>query len=189
MTKFELHNDYRTTAFEALNILGLNQNDVSEASDFHELYQNLSPAKKQLAMAAVEVYKLFSYREKKDKILSSNDIYTTMKPYLQDLANEEFWVIMMNQSNCIIKKVRVSFGGIDMTAVDVRLILKEALLCNAVSIAIIHNHPSGNIRPSAQDNSLTENVKKAANVMNIRLLDHIVFTDNGYYSYSDEGVF
>lgn len=112
-----------------------------------------------------------------------------MKPYLQDLANEEFWVIMMNQSNCIIKKVRVSFGGIDMTAVDVRLILKEALLCNAVAIAIVHNHPSGNIRPSAQDNSLTENVRKAANVMNIRLLDHIVFTDNGYYSYSDEGVF
>lgn len=69
MTKFELHNDYRTTAFEALNILGLNQNDVSEASDFHELYQNLSPAKKQLAMAAVEVYKLFSYREKKTKFL------------------------------------------------------------------------------------------------------------------------
>ena len=189
LTKFELHNDYRTTAFEALNILGLNQNDVSEASDFHELYQNLSPAKKQLAMAAVEVYKLFSYREKKDKILSSNDIYTTMKPYLQDLANEEFWVIMMNQSNCIIKKVRVSFGGIDMTAVDVRLILKEALLCNAVAIAMVHNHPSGNIRPSTQDNSLTENVRKAANVMNIRLLDHIVFTDNGYYSYSDEGVF
>ena len=189
MTKFELHNDYRTTAFEALNILGLNQNDVSEASDFHELYQNLSPAKKQLAMAAVEVYKLFSYREKKDKILSSNDIYTTMKPYLQDLANEEFWVIMMNQSNCIIKKVRVSFGGIDMTAVDVRLILKEALLCNAVAIAMVHNHPSGNIRPSTQDNSLTENVRKAANVMNIRLLDHIVFTDNGYYSYSYEGVF
>lgn len=189
MTKFELHNDYRTTAFEALNILGLNQNDIMEATDFHELYHNLTPAKKQLVMAAIEVYKLFSFREKKERLLCSNDIYMVMKAYLQDLDNEEFWVIMMDSFNHIIKKVRISFGGIDATFVDVRLILKEALLCNAVSMVMAHNHPSGNIRPSVQDNSLTENVRKAANVMNIKLLDHIVFTDSGYYSYSDEGVF
>ncbi|WP_289292820.1 JAB domain-containing protein [Bacteroides sp. 41_26] len=188
MTNFELHNDYRTKSFEALDILGLTHNDVSEANDFHELYRNLTPAKKQLVMAAIEVYRLFAYRERKDKILNSNDIYMVMKPYLQDLKNEEFWVIMLNQSNTIIKKVRVSFGGIDMTAVDIRLILKEALLCNAVSLVLVHNHPSGNTRPSTQDNTLTEKMKKAANVMNIRLLDHVVFTDNGYYSYSDEGM-
>ena len=75
-----------------------------------------------------------------------------------------------------------------MTAVDIRLILKEALLCNAVSLVLVHNHPSGNTRPSTQDNTLTEKMKKAANVMNIKLLDHLVFTDNGYYSYLDEGM-
>lgn len=188
MTNFELHNDYRTKSFEALDVLGLTRNDVSEANDFHELYRNLTPAKKQLAMAAIEVYRMFAYREKKDRFFSSNDIYMAMKPYLQDLKNEEFWVIMLNQANTIIKKVRVSFGGIDMTAVDIRLILKEALLCNAVSLVLVHNHPSGNTRPSTQDNTLTEKMKKAANVMNIRLLDHVVFTDNGYYSYLDEGM-
>ena len=188
MTNFELHNDYRTKSFEALDMLGLTRNDVSEANDFHELYRNLTPAKKQLAMAAIEVYRMFAYREKKDRFFSRNDIYMAMKPYLQDLKNEEFWVIMLNQANTIIKKVRVSFGGIDMTAVDIRLILKEALLCNAVSLVLVHNHPSGNTRPSTQDNTLTEKMKKAANVMNIRLLDHVVFTDNGYYSYLDEGM-
>ena len=188
MTNFELHNDYRTKSFEALDMLGLTRNDVSEANDFHELYRNLTPAKKELAMAAIEVYRLFAYRERKERFFSSNDIYMAMKPYLQDLKNEEFWVIMLNQANTIIKKVRVSFGGIDMTAVDIRLILKEALLCNAVSLVLVHNHPSGNTRPSTQDNTLTEKMKKAANVMNIKLLDHLVFTDNGYYSYLDEGM-
>ncbi len=188
MTNFELHNDYRTKSFEALDILGLTRNDVSEANDYHELYRNLTPAKKELAMAAIEVYRLFAYRERKERFFSSNDIYMAMKPYLQDLKNEEFWVIMLNQANTIIKKVRVSFGGIDMTAVDIRLILKEALLCNAVSLVLVHNHPSGNTRPSTQDNTLTEKMKKAANVMNIKLLDHVVFTDNGYYSYLDEGM-
>lgn len=188
MTNFELNNDYRTTAFEALNILGLSQNDISEANDFHELYQNLTPAKKQFAMAVVEVYKMFSFRERKEKILSSNDIYMMMKPYLQDLSNEEFWVIMMNQANHVIKKVRISFGGIDMTAVDVRLILKEALLCNAVSMAVVHNHPSGSKRPSGEDNRLTERINTGAKTMNIRLVDHIVYTNFGYYSYTDEGV-
>lgn len=188
MTKFELHNDYRTTSFEALNILGLNQNDIMEAADFHELYHNLTPAKKQLAMAVIEVYKLFSFREKKERLLCSNDIYLMMKAYLQDLDNEEFWVIMLNNSSYIIKKVRISFGGIDATFVDVRFILKEALLCNAVSLVMVHNHPSGNKRPSTQDNSLTESVRKAAQTMNIRVLDHLIFTNDGYYSYSDEGV-
>lgn len=188
MTNFELYNDYRTTAFEALSILGLNQNDISEANDYHELYRNLTPAKKQFAMAVIEVYKMFTFRERKEKVLSSYDIYLMMKPYLQDLSNEEFWAIMLNQANCVIKKIRVSFGGIDMTAVDVRLILKEALLCNAVSIAVVHNHPSGNKRPSGEDNKLTERINAGAKTMNIRLVDHIVYTNCGYYSYTDEGV-
>ena len=127
MTLFELHEDYRTAATEALQVLGLNREDIDTATNYHELFENLTPAKKRLALAAIETYKMFSYRERKEQIFCSKDIFEVMKPCLTDLAVEECWVVLLNQASRMIKKVRISIGGISNTAVDVRVILKEAI--------------------------------------------------------------
>lgn len=187
MTKFELNDDYRTASYEAIDILGLSQEEIYSASSYNELYCHLTPAKRQLALAAVEVYKQYSYRERHQAVRSSQDIFEMMKPLLQDLTNEECWLILLNTASTVIKKVRVSVGGIDSTTVDIRVVLKEALLASAVSIVLVHNHPSGNRRPSVDDDRFTERMNKAAQVMNIRLVDHLVFAKDSFYSYNDEG--
>ena len=187
MTKFELHEDYRTAANEALQVLGVNREDIDTATNYHELFANLTPAKKRLALAVIETYKMFSYRERKEQIYCSKDIFEVMKPCLTDLAVEECWVILLNQANRMIKKVRISIGGISNTAVDVRVILKEAITASASAMALVHNHPSGSVRPSREDDLLTKNLNQAAELMNIRLIDHLIFTDAAYYSYCDEG--
>lgn len=187
MTKFELHEDYRTAANEALQVLGVNREDIDTATNYHELFANLTPAKKRLALAAVEAYKMFSFREKKEQIYSSWDIFQLMKPCLTDLAVEECWVILLNQANRMIKKVRISIGGISATAVDIRVIMKEAITASASAMALVHNHPSGNIRPSREDDQLTKSLNQAAEFMNIKLIDHLIFTDAAYYSYADDG--
>ena len=87
----------------------------------------------------------------------------------------------------VIDKTHISRGGLAATAVDVRCILREALLKRAVSIVLCHNHPSGNIRPSSEDDRLTEQLRRSSEIMNVRLIDHIIVTDGNYYSYADEG--
>lgn len=187
MTKFELKDDYRTASYEAIDMLGLNQEDIYSATSYHELYGHLTPAKQQLALAAVEVYKLYSYRERKQSIRTSQDLYELMKPLLQDVSVEEGWLILLNGANSVVRRIRISVGGIDSTVVDVRVVLKEAILASATSIVLVHNHPSGNRRPSVSDDRLTEQVNKAARVMNIKLMDHLIFAGDGFYSYCDEG--
>jgi DNA repair protein RadC len=104
-----------------------------------------------------------------------------------DLPYEEFWVLLLNQSNKVIDKVRVSSGGIAGTYVDVRLVLREAILRHATQIAVVHNHPSGNNQPSSEDRSLTQRISKSGETMNIRLLDHVIICESCYYSFADEG--
>lgn len=101
---------------------------------------------------------------------------------------ESFNVICLNNANCPIAWVQLSQGGIDGTVADIRLIFSHALLCNAVGIIIFHNHPSGNLKPSQADISLTEKIKKAGEIMSIPLLDHLIITENGFYSFADQGV-
>ena len=187
MTRFELHEDYRTATNEALQVLELNRNDIDTATNYHELFNRLTPAKKRLALAAVEAYKMYSYRERKEQIFCSKDIFETMKPCLSDLSVEECWVILLNQASRMIKKIRISIGGISGTAVDVRVILKEALTASASAFALIHNHPSGSLRPSREDDRLTKQVQQASEIMNIRFIDHLIFTNDNFYSYNDEG--
>lgn len=187
MTKYELHDDYRTTSENALSLLGLNRNDIDNATNFHELFAHMTPGRKQIALASVEVYKMFCYREHSEKLLMSQDIYNLMKPVLTDLSVEECWVIMVNQAQRVIKKVRISIGGIASTLVDVRVVLKEAILSSATGIVLVHNHPSGHIRPSREDDKLTDRMNKACELMDIRFLDHVIFADSAYYSYCDEG--
>ena len=125
--------------------------------------------------------------EERKKLDAATAIYEYMHPKMQDLDTEEAWILLMNQDYKLIKTVRISRGGISETAVDVRIILKEALLCNATVLALCHNHPSNSIRPSNDDNHLTERVKRACDTMRIYLLDHVIITDGAYYSYREQG--
>ena len=120
-------------------------------------------------------------------IRSSADLYSYFAPRMQDLPHEECHVLLLNQANRMIDTLRLSEGGLTGTAVDIRLVLREALLRRAPAIALCHNHPSGNLRPSGEDDRLTERLRQACRTMDIRLVDHIIVGDGGYYSYCDEG--
>lgn len=121
------------------------------------------------------------------KIKSSNDVFTIFHPLLSDLRYEEFWILFLNRSNTIISRLKISQGGISGTITDVRLIMKEAIELLASSIIICHNHPSGNREPSDADIRITSKIKEAATYFDISLLDHLIITDKGYYSFADEG--
>ena len=110
-----------------------------------------------------------------------------MHPVMQDLDVEEFWVLLMNQHYQLIKKVKISHGGITETAVDIRIIIKEAVLANATILAVCHNHPSGGITPSKQDDNLTNQIHQACQLMRIHFMDHVIVTDGLYYSYHESG--
>ena len=166
----------------------LNRLGKWEVRDFSR-FKGLGPAKSITIMAALELGKRRKLQERPERasIRSSQDIYELFHPLLCDLPTEEFWVLLLNQAAKVIDKVRISRGGIDQTTADVRTILREALLQRAVQIALVHNHPSGNPSPSRADRNLTDLVKKAAQTMNIQLIDHLIVTDGTYYSFCDEG--
>jgi DNA repair protein RadC len=107
---------------------------------------------------------------------------------MQDLDVEEFWLLLMNQNHRLIKKVRIAHGGISEVSVDIRIIIREAVVCNATILAVCHNHPSGNLRPSQADNDLTRSIRQACNLMRIQFMDHVIVTDGAYYSYNEQGM-
>ena len=152
-------------------------------------YKGLGPAKAVTILAACELGKRRQQEkaEERKRLDSAAAIYEYMLPLMQDLAEEEAWVVLMNQNFKLIKPVQLSHGGITETAVDIRLAVKHALLCNATVVALCHNHPSGNARPSGDDDRLTQRMKEACKVMRLHFLDHIIITDGRYYSYSEEG--
>lgn len=121
------------------------------------------------------------------EIRSSHDTFRLLHPLLCDLPHEELWAVLINRSCQVIEKVKISQGGTSETSADLRLILKAAITTLASSIILCHNHPSGSIRPSREDDQLTQRLKSAARLVDINLLDHIVIGDGSYYSYSDEG--
>ena len=152
-------------------------------------YKGLGPAKAVTIIAACELGKRRQAEkaEERRKLDSAAAIYEYMLPKMQDLPEEEAWVLLMNQNFKLIKSVMLSHGGITETAVDIRLAVKNALLCNATVLALCHNHPSGNTRPSGDDDRLTQRMKKACELMRLHFLDHLIVTDGRYYSYSEEG--
>lgn len=152
-------------------------------------FKGMGPAKSITIMAALELGKRRNRQELPERlqIRQSEDIYRLFHPLLRDLDREEFWVLLLNQAGRVIDRVRISSGGIDGTYVDVRFVLREALLAKATQIAIVHNHPSGNIRPSREDIQMTQRVAQASQVMQVRLIDHVIVADGSYYSFADEG--
>ncbi|WP_455585431.1 RadC family protein [Bacteroides sp.] len=169
-------------------------NDLNELAHWdvrdYSRFKGFGPAKSITIMAALELGKRRKLQEVKerDTIGCSKDIYEIFHPLMCDLELEEFWVLLMNQANKVIDRVRMSTGGIAGTFVDVRSILREALLQRATQIAVIHNHPSGNCCPSKEDRALTQRIQSAAQTMNIGLIDHVVVCDGKYYSFADEGL-
>ena len=154
-----------------------------------QVYNGMGPAKAVSILAACELGKrrqMEKVQERKD-LGSPQAIYDYMRPIMQDLDTEEAWIILMNQNYRLIKEERLSHGGITETLVDVRVIVKEALLNNATIVALCHNHPSDNARPSKEDDRLTERVKKACELMRIYLLDHVIVTESSDYSYREKG--
>ena len=114
-------------------------------------------------------------------------VYNYMLPRMTSLETEEFWVLFLNQNSKLIQAKRVSSGGISEVLVDIRVIMKEAVLCNATAVIACHNHPSGSLRPSKHDDELTLSIKKACDVMRLRMIDHIIIVDGNYYSYREQG--
>lgn len=152
-------------------------------------YKGLGPAKAVTILAACELGKRRQAEkaEERPRMDSALAIYEYMHPKMQDLATEEAWALLLNQNFKLIRSVRISTGGISETAVDVRVILREALLSNATVIALSHNHPSGNARPSSDDDRITKRLQQACDTMRIYLLDHVIVTDGNYYSYMEKG--
>jgi DNA repair protein RadC len=175
---------------KVLNDYHNNLNELGKASiDDLCRYKGIGSAKAITILAASELGKRRKEEAVKERvtILSSKDVCDCFYPLMCDLPTEEFWVLMLNQASKIIDKVKISAGGLSATAVDVRCILREALIKRASAIVLCHNHPSGNIRPSKEDDLLTRHVAQASECMDIRLVDHIILTDGAFYSYSDEG--
>jgi DNA repair protein radc len=122
------------------------------------------------------------------RIASSSDVAEIFQPLLTDLPHEEFWIILLNRSNKIIEKHRISQGGLSGTVTDIRIIMKLAIDSLASGIIAIHNHPSGNRFPSDADKNITEKLKQASSTFDIQLLDHVIVAHRQFFSFADEGL-
>lgn len=152
-------------------------------------FKGIGEAKAISIVAVMELGKRRKLSEIIDKpsIKSSKDVYEIFHPLVADLPHEEFWILLLNRSNRIINKTKISQGGIAGTVIDTKLILKTAIEHLASSIILCHNHPSGNLTPSESDIDITKKLKTASEYMDIKLLDHIIVADHSYYSFIDEG--
>ena len=153
-------------------------------------YKGIGEAKAITILAACELGKRRQLEEAEERpeLTTATRIFNHMHPLMQDLDVEEFWVLLMNQGHQLIKKLRIAHGGISEVSVDIRIIMREAVLANATIIAVCHNHPSGTLRPSKMDDELTKSIKAACNVMRLKLMDHVILADKKYYSYHEEGL-
>ncbi len=157
----------------------------------HELmaFEGIGITKATRLIAALELG-----RRKKDNsvpgqpvISCSQDLYRLMTPFLSDLCHEEFWIILLNRANKVVVTQKLSMGGISGTVADPKLIFKSAIDHKVSSIILCHNHPSGNLKPSSADIDLTKKLSSGARLLDMQVLDHLIYTDRGYLSFADEG--
>ncbi len=152
-------------------------------------FKGIGEAKAVSIKAALELGRRRHHAHKRERfqIGSSDDAYQYLRSRLEDLNHEEFWVVLLDRSNKIIGHQMISRGGVSGTMVDAKLVFKPAIDRLASHIILSHNHPSGNLRPSLQDISLTKKLIQAGKNLDITVLDHVIITAHGYYSFSDEG--
>ncbi len=152
-------------------------------------FEGIGKTKAVTILAAMELARRKSVAkpEKSAIIRSSDDAFRIFYPVLCDLQHEEVWYALTNRAGKVVEKAKLSMGGTGKTVADLRLILKPAIHSLCYGIILCHNHPSGNIQPSHEDDRLTSNLEQAAKLVDIKLLDHIIISDQSYYSYADEG--
>ena len=153
-------------------------------------FKGIGEAKAITIVAALELAKRLQLSETKEltKIGSSADVCKLMQPIIGDLPHEEFWVLLLNNSNKVIYKMQLSKGGLTQTVVDIRMLFKTALEHLATALILVHNHPSGQLVASGADKEITQKIKLAGNSLDIKLLDHLIITQNGYLSFADEDI-
>lgn len=178
----------------AKDILAACNNDLDKLGKFQiqdfTAFKGVGPAKAINLISALELgrRKKASESKKIPQIKSSKDIFELLSPSFEDLQHEEFHVVYLNRANKVIDIQKISSGGISGTVVDIRMLCKPALLMYASGVILSHNHPSGNLKPSHQDQQLTKKVKEALLLFDIQLLDHLIITDKAYFSFADEGI-
>lgn len=167
-----------------------------EVADLQSHHKGLGLAKAVTVLAALELGNRMLKEEKEGKediVADTRDLFYLIAPDIRDLPHEEFWAIYLNQRNKVLWKQRIASGGLTHTTVDLRLLLGTALEHHAVAIAVAHNHPAGSLKPSKPDIDLTKRIKTACEVLELRLIDHIIIgvNDKGqpdYYSFSEDGL-
>ena len=178
----------------AQRILGSVDQNLHELGkrSLHELqrFKGVGEAKAITIAAALELGRrrqLSDLRER-PRINSSRDAFNAIAPLLTDLHHEEFWVLLLNRANEVFARERLSTGGMGGTVVDVKMVLKSALDARSSALIAVHNHPSGNLQPSQADVDLTKKLKQAGALLEIPLLDHLIVSERGYFSFADEGL-
>ena len=177
----------------AKRLLSSSNNSLNELSEktLRELSENkgIGQAKAMALLTAFEIGRRVRAEkvEQKPQIQSNMDVVNFMQNKIAYLNHEEFWVLYLNNANLILKTAQISKGGITSTEVDTRIVMQEAVVQKATQLILCHNHPSGSVRPSRTDINLTEKISKAAKIMDIALVDHIIIHREKYYSFAEEG--
>ncbi|WP_435137388.1 RadC family protein [Formosa sp. A9] len=168
------------------NLSALGKLSVAQLMTFN----GIGEAKAITIAAAMELGRRRRSEDKVDrtKITSSTSVFEVMQPLLGELPHEEFWILYLNNANAIIKQQQLSKGGITGTLVDVRLTLKTALEVGATALILVHNHPSGTLKPSQADQQITQKLKTASQSLDIKVLDHVIVTEHQYFSFADQGI-
>jgi DNA repair protein RadC len=169
-------------------------NDLASFSKYsiNELkkFKGIGEAKAVGIVAALELGRRRKETETKAKvkITSSKQVYEHMRSYLSDLQHEEFFVIYVNRANEIVQTKQISIGGLSGTIADGKVIFKQALELCAHGLILVHNHPSGQLKPSDPDRQLTKKMVEFGKYIDLCVLDHLIYTDSGYFSFADEGI-
>lgn len=153
-------------------------------------FKGIGPAKAVTIVTALELGRRRRLEQALEltQITNSKAVFDVMQPIIGELHAEEFWIIYLNNSNKIIYKEQLSKGGLTATLVDVRLVFKKALELFTTAVILCHNHPSGKLQPSAADKAITNKLIKAGETLDIKVLDHIIITENAYFSFADESL-
>ena len=169
------------------NLNSLGKMSISQLMQF----KGIGEAKAITIIAALELVRRQKTEDalKLKKITSSKVVFEIMQPIIGELPHEEFWVLFLNNSSKVISKSQLSKGGITGTVVDIRLVFKLALENGATGLILCHNHPSGNFNPSDADKQITNKIKIGGEILDVKILDHLIITETKYYSFVDEGIF